>query len=78
MTAGAASAAIGGRQDTGELDRPASRSCLGGLVLTSAGVDDSVRWQEGDRLESLFERRCDWLRWLGRAGTSRWTRWTGR
>ena len=67
MTAGAASAAIGGRQDTGGLDRPASRSCLGGLVLASAGFDDSVRWQEGDRLESLFERRCDWLRWLGRS-----------
>src|SRR5215472_6343310 len=67
MTAGAPSAAIGGRQDTGGIDRPGARSCLGGRVLISAGFDDSVRWQEGDRLESLFERRCDWLRWLGRS-----------
>jgi non-ribosomal peptide synthetase-like protein len=66
MTAGLASAAIGGKQDTGGVDRPASRSCLGGRVLTSAGYDDAIRWQQGDRLESLFERRCDWLRWLGR------------
>jgi non-ribosomal peptide synthetase-like protein len=66
MTAGLASAAIGGKQSTGGVDRPASRSCLGGRVLTSAGYDDAIRWQPGDRLESLFERRCDWLRWLGR------------
>jgi hypothetical protein len=35
-------------------------------VLTSAGYDDSIRWREGDRLEWLFERRCDWLRRQGR------------
>jgi non-ribosomal peptide synthetase-like protein len=37
-------------------------------VLTSAGYDDSIRWREGDRLEWLFERRCDWLRRQGRGG----------
>ena len=35
-------------------------------MLTSAGYDDSIRWRPGDRLERLFERRCDWMRQGGR------------
>ena len=31
-------------------------------MLTCAGYDDSIRWRPGERLEQLFERRCDWLR----------------
>jgi non-ribosomal peptide synthetase-like protein len=66
MAAGTASAAIGVRRPAGRRDRPGSRSCLGGWVLTSAGYDDSIRWRPGDRLERLFERRCDWMRQGGR------------
>ena len=66
MAAGTVSATFDARQHGGGRDRPGSRSCLGGRVLTSAGYDDSIRWREGDRLERLFERRCDWLRRQGR------------
>jgi non-ribosomal peptide synthetase-like protein len=66
MAAGTVSATFDARQRAGGHDRPGSRSCLGGRVLASAGHDDSVRWREGDRLEWLFERRCDWLRRQGR------------
>ena len=66
MAAGAASATIGVRRPVSGRDRPGSRSCLGGRVLTSAGYDDSIRWRPGDRLERLFERRCDWMRQGGR------------
>jgi non-ribosomal peptide synthetase-like protein len=53
----------------GEEDhRPESRSWLGGRVLTCAGYDDSVRWRPGERLEHLFEERCEWLRRQGQAG----------
>ena len=31
-------------------------------MLTCAGYDGSVRWRPGERLEQLFERRCDRLR----------------
>jgi non-ribosomal peptide synthetase-like protein len=31
-------------------------------VLTCAGYDGSIRWRPGERLEQLFERRCDRLR----------------
>ena len=47
--------------------RPGSRECLDGQVLACAGYGDSVRWREGDRLERLFEARCDRLREHGRA-----------
>ncbi|MGD0557631.1 MAG: AMP-binding protein [Streptosporangiaceae bacterium] len=30
-------------------------------VLTCAGYSDAIRWQAGERLEQLFERRCDWF-----------------
>ena len=43
----------------GELPPPASRTCRDGLVLTCAGYDGAVRWREGERLEQLFEQRCD-------------------
>src|ERR1700733_4074780 len=54
---------------SGEEDhRPASRSLLGGRVLTCDGYDDSIRWRPGERLEHLFEERCDWLRRQEQAG----------
>jgi hypothetical protein len=54
---------------SGEEDRrPGSRSWLGGRVLTCDGYDDSIRWRPGERLEHLFEQRCDWLRRRGQAG----------
>ena len=52
----------------GENHRPESRSWLDGRVLTCRGYDDSIRWRPGERLEHLFEQRCDWLRGQGRAG----------
>jgi hypothetical protein len=42
--------------------RPGSRECLDGRVLTAAGYQDAVRWRDGDRLEHVYEARCDWLR----------------
>jgi non-ribosomal peptide synthetase-like protein len=36
-------------------------------VLTCDGYDDSIRWQPGERLEHLFEQRCDSLRRQGQA-----------
>ena len=52
-----------------EEDRcPGSRSWLDGRVLTCDGYDDSIRWRPGERLEHLFEQRCDWLRGQGQAG----------
>ena len=65
MAAGATSAAIDSRRARGG-GRPASRGCLDGRVLISTGYDNSIRWREGDRLERLFERRCDWMRQGGR------------
>ncbi len=34
-------------------------------MLTCAGYDGSIRWRPGERLEQLFERRCDRLRQYG-------------
>jgi non-ribosomal peptide synthetase-like protein len=51
-----------------EDERPGSRSWLDGRVLTCSGSDDSIRWRPGERLEQLFEQRCDWLRSQGQAG----------
>src|ERR1700759_5124608 len=48
--------------------RPGSRSWLGGCVVTGGSDDDSIRWRPGERLEHLFEERCDWLRRQGQAG----------
>ena len=39
--------------------RPGSRRCLDGRVLTAAGHGDDVRWRDGDRLEHIYEDRCD-------------------
>jgi non-ribosomal peptide synthetase-like protein len=36
-------------------------------VLTCDGYDDSIRWRPGERLEHLFEQRCEWLRRQGQA-----------
>src|ERR1700733_1309492 len=55
---------FGGEED----DRPGSRSWLDGRVLTCDGYDDAIRWRPGERLEHLFEERCDWLRHQGQAG----------
>ena len=48
--------------------RPGSRECLDGRVLTAAGHGVAARWREGDRLEHVYEARCDWLRQHGQAG----------
>ena len=45
---------------------PASQTCRDGLVLICAGYDDAIRWHEGERLEQLFEQRCDALQLDGR------------
>lgn len=37
-----------------------------GTILTSAAPDQTARWQQGERLEQLFEDRCDRLRNDGR------------
>ena len=50
-----------------EQARPGSRECLDGRVLTCAGYGDTVRWREGERLEQVFESRCDQLRRQGQA-----------
>jgi non-ribosomal peptide synthetase-like protein len=39
---------------------------LDARVLTCAGFDGAIRWREGERLEQLFEERCDGLRQQGR------------
>ena len=37
-----------------------------GTVLTSAAPDQAARWHQGERLDQLFEDRCDRLRTEGR------------
>ncbi|HET9347511.1 MAG TPA: AMP-binding protein, partial [Arthrobacter sp.] len=39
-----------------------------GSVLTSATPDQTARWQQGERLDQLFEDRCDRLRDEGLGG----------
>jgi non-ribosomal peptide synthetase-like protein len=68
MTAGVLGATFDARRYPGKGDRPGSRALFGGRVLTCAGYDDSVRWRPGERLEQLFERRCDWLSRMGQRG----------
>jgi non-ribosomal peptide synthetase-like protein len=51
-----------------EEQRPGSRSWLDGRVLTCDGYGDEIRWRPGERLEDLFEQRCDWLRRQGAGG----------
>src|SRR5579862_5646620 len=48
--------------------RPGSRCRLDDRLLTCDGYDDSIRWRPVERLEDLFEERCDWLRRQGQAG----------
>jgi non-ribosomal peptide synthetase-like protein len=43
------------------------RGRLDGLVLTADGYGNTPRWRPGDRLEGLYEARCDWLAEQGRA-----------
>lgn len=47
---------------------PAGPSSLQGTVLTSADLDQAVRWRQGERLDQLFEDRCDRLREQGLDG----------
>jgi non-ribosomal peptide synthetase-like protein len=35
-------------------------------VLAAPGDEHEVRWRDGERLEHLFEERCDWMRRNGR------------
>jgi non-ribosomal peptide synthetase-like protein len=51
-----------------EEHRPGSRCRLDDRLLTCDGYDDSIRWRPVERLEDLFEERCDWLRRQGQAG----------
>ncbi|MER7793157.1 Pls/PosA family non-ribosomal peptide synthetase [Streptomyces sp. NPDC097640] len=58
-----------GRNDAGERGSPGdwaptSQGRPDGL-LTCAGWDGSVQWRKGDRLERLFEERCDRMRAQG-------------
>ena len=39
-----------------------------GPVLVSAAPDQTVRWREGERLDQLFEDRCDRLLEQGHGG----------
>ncbi|HZD15584.1 MAG TPA: AMP-binding protein, partial [Pseudonocardiaceae bacterium] len=39
-----------------------SRPGGGELLVRASGYDGSIRWREDERLEQLFEARCDWLR----------------
>jgi hypothetical protein len=38
-----------------------------GKILTSS-ENNGIRWRDGERLEDLFEDRCDRLRKAGRGG----------
>jgi len=56
------------RLDRGEEAPPTSCICDEGRVLTCAGYEDAIRWQPGERLEHLFEQRCDQLNRQGKGG----------
>ena len=49
--------------DTMQESRP---DCGQFLTESGAGYEGSIRWRDGERLEQLFEGRCDWLRRRGR------------
>ncbi|MGW2600351.1 Pls/PosA family non-ribosomal peptide synthetase [Streptomyces klenkii] len=53
------------RRDPPREEAPRSSSRPDGL-LTAAADDGSARWRDGERLECLFEERCDRLRARGR------------
>src|SRR4051812_46256707 len=38
------------------------------MLLTCKNADNSIRWKEGERLDHLFERRCDLFASRGDAG----------
>jgi amino acid adenylation domain-containing protein len=42
-------------------------SSTNGAVIHAA-AEQEIRWRSGERLEHLFESRCDWLRHQGRGG----------
>jgi len=46
--------------------QPVSYACLDRRVLAAAGTGGTPRWRKGERLERLFEARCDQLRHQGR------------
>ena len=49
--------------DTMQESRP---DCGQFLTESGAGYEGPIRWRDGERLEQLFEGRCDWLRRRGR------------
>ena len=51
--------AVTGDADADAERRPRALGWLGGQVLTCAGYDNAIRWRPGERLQQLFERRCD-------------------
>src|SRR5512135_3919292 len=55
-------------RDLADVPRPRSRSSSPtDQVLVCTGYEHTIRWQDGERLEHLFEARCDRLRDSGRA-----------
>jgi non-ribosomal peptide synthetase-like protein len=50
--------------DTAARGRLVPGTATGGdpLVVVGAGHEQAVRWRDGERLEQLFEHRCDWMR----------------
>jgi len=65
MVADVREAAPDARPPAGKPEREAARGPAGDRVLTCPGYDNAIRWRPGERLEQLFERRCDWLHLVG-------------
>ncbi len=65
MVAEVREAAPNARPPAGKPDGQAAGRPAGDRVLTCPGFDNAIRWRPGERLEQLFERRCDWLHLVG-------------
>ena len=65
MVADVRDAAPDARSRAEEHDDQEQRSPVTDRVLTCPGYDNAIRWRKGERLEQLFERRCDWLHLVG-------------
>jgi non-ribosomal peptide synthetase-like protein len=57
------------RVEEGAPPAPRSRTTMDGQVLVCDGLENAIRWQKGERLEDLFERRVDSL---GEEGHEEW------
>ncbi|HTF49976.1 MAG TPA: Pls/PosA family non-ribosomal peptide synthetase [Pseudonocardia sp.] len=55
---------MSGTQPADQTDTPS----LGELVLVAEGEAQGWRTRKGERLDHVFEARCDWIREYGRAG----------